>query len=78
MPGRGRGRGRQGRGSGRDHNRENNYKVDRSPNKGVKSFEGIPILYPPNSVSHDATKNGVQIVKEKLTRYLGREYGRFG
>ena len=78
MPGRGRGRCRQGRGTCRDQNRENNYKVDRTSIKSLKSFEGISILYPPNSTSHDATKNGVQIVKEKLTRYLGRGYGRFG
>ena len=71
------GRGRGGRGFGRDSN-QNRSGGDRNPNKSVRSFEGIPILYPPNSRAYDATKNGVQIVKEKLTRYLAKEYGRYG
>ena len=66
------------RGSGhvRSHTERQSRKP--SPIKIPESSEGIPIFFPPHSRSHDATKNGVQVVKEKLVRYLSKHYGRFG
>jgi len=40
--------------------------------------DGVPTLYPPTSREHDPTRNGVQVVKEKLTIYLAFHFGRYG
>ena len=77
--------GREGKGKksgrGRGHNRtylDRGQTKKSSPIKIRESDEGIPILFPPQSSHHDATRNGVQVVKEKLIRYLSKEYGRYG
>ena len=44
----------------------------------MRTFEGIPILYPPHAKEHDAMRNGIQLVKEKLVLYFSKEYGRYG
>ena len=75
---RGRGDTSRNNNRGRGHNRRSMERRRSSPIKIPESGEGIPILFPPHSRSHVATKNGVQVVKESLIRYLSKHYGRFG
>ena len=69
-----RGRGGRDGGSSSDHN-NNDQKTNP---RHVRTFEGIPILYPPHAKEHDAMRNGIQLVKEKLVLYFSKEYGRYG
>jgi len=71
MRGNGNSRGR-GRGRYRDSHRHHREGRERG------AIEGVPILYPPTSKEYDATKNGIQIVKEKLSTHFALHYGRRG
>ena len=64
------------------HGRGGHGSTTADSTKTVKStfsmVQGIPVLYPPTSSEHDATKNGVQIVKEALINHFSLHYGRRG
>ena len=68
------GRNMRGR-SGRGH-AEADFKRDIKPKLAL--VDGVPVLYPPTSPEHDATRNGVQIVKEALITRFSLQYGRKG
>ena len=70
-------RGRRGRGSARDRPYDDS-RDHHGASRSVKTFEGIPILFPPSAKEHDAMRNGIQKVKETLSLYFARYYGHYG
>ena len=70
---RSRGRGRNNRPNDHGHGYDSRFY-----SKGPRTFEGIPILYPPNAREYDEVRASVQLVKEKLGLHFSLHFGRHG